>query len=813
MRRAAAIFLASLGVISAADTGVSRAASLKTDAKPSSADVVDLIRARIRQPTLSGTVRSLASVADGLRPLLETAPGGDKPAEVVLPKTARDGTRVTDPVSGVSVRFTLREARSSPAQVEEGLVIYRDALGAGQHLLHIVSKAGTEDLVALDRPVTLKYDVDLSGVAGLRLIAETLEFLDQGGAPRLRISPPWSVDLRGARAPAHLSVESCTVSDDPRPPWGQAPTPPGASRCVISVTPDPSQQGPIVIDPTWQTAGNMAVKRFRHALVLLSTGRALAIGGQDANGVVLSSAELFDPGTRTWAATGSMKTQRTRVPPIILPSGQPLATGGEFSNTPASSCELYDVALGKWSYGPSMNRHHTYHTATLLESGDVLVAGGSNQNGIPSPDSETYSSSSGWTLTSQPMISSREFHTATLLASGQVLAAGGNAPGEVATAESYDPGSRLWTPAGSMHHKRAEHVAGLLSDGGVVVLGGRTSAGGALAFAEVYSPSVSSWQELPAYPMGSYLPAAQTIGNGCFLVSGGFSSLGFSTSTNAVRAFDPKSVAWQDVGSMNVARGSHAMAVLADGSLLVSGGNDLNGGGTVGAETLALSPVNASCMSNCECASGLCQSGKCCQGVLQDGAACSSACECVSGNCVDGVCCDGACKSPCVACSAKAKGQGADGKCSAVAAGHDFRGDCSAEDPSTCGTTGVCDGNGACAKYPNKSECSPAVCRGHQLIASECNNAQCAETPTDCSPYACAGEPPACGSSCKSIQDCADGFVCTSEHECIPSPTNPALAPFGCCGIPGRGSEEPWYWALLPAAAAVALARRRSRRA
>jgi MYXO-CTERM domain-containing protein len=39
------------------------------------------------------------------------------------------------------------------------------------------------------------------------------------------------------------------------------------------------------------------------------------------------------------------------------------------------------------------------------------------------------------------------------------------------------------------------------------------------------------------------------------------------------------------------------------------------------------------------------------------------------------------------------------------------------------------------------------------------------------------------------------------------------LAPFGCCGIPGRGSEKPWYWALLPAAAAVALARRRSRRA
>jgi hypothetical protein len=38
--------------------------------------------------------------------------------------------------------------------------------------------------------------VEVSRVAGLRLVSNVLEFLDEGGAPRLRIAPPFVVDAR-----------------------------------------------------------------------------------------------------------------------------------------------------------------------------------------------------------------------------------------------------------------------------------------------------------------------------------------------------------------------------------------------------------------------------------------------------------------------------------------------------------------------------------------------------------------------------------------------------------------------------------------
>jgi hypothetical protein len=59
------------------------------------------------------------------------------------------------------------------------------------------------------------------------------------------------------------------------------------------------------------------------------------------------------------------------------------------------------------------------------------------------------------------MITARESHSATLSANGTVLIAGGqDAGGPLALAEIYDPVTKLWSPAASMNHARANHTAG-----------------------------------------------------------------------------------------------------------------------------------------------------------------------------------------------------------------------------------------------------------------------------------------------------------------------------------------------------------------
>jgi cysteine-rich repeat protein len=98
------------------------------------------------------------------------------------------------------------------------------------------------------------------------------------------------------------------------------------------------------------------------------------------------------------------------------------------------------------------------------------------------------------------------------------------------------------------------------------------------------------------------------------------------------------------------------------------------------------------------------------------GAACSTNEGCATGFCVDGVCCNTACTGTCQSCSVA----GSVGTCSPAPLDTDPDNECAAADPNTCGTTGFCDGAGACQVYaantPTPSQttgdCQVNVCTG-----------------------------------------------------------------------------------------------------
>ena len=105
-----------------------------------------------------------------------------------------------------------------------------------------------------------------------------------------------------------------------------------------------------------------------------------------------------------------------------------------------------------------------------------------------------------------PRLSGRTGHTATLLPDGTVLVAGGQPCGKddayLATAERYDPATGAWSAAGSMADPREGHTAALLSDGTVLVAGGRNlSDGSGVAYtinsAELYLPAGRAGRAAP----------------------------------------------------------------------------------------------------------------------------------------------------------------------------------------------------------------------------------------------------------------------------------------------------------------------------
>src|SRR5436190_1558909 len=120
---------------------------------------------------------------------------------------------------------------------------------------------------------------------------------------------------------------------------------------------------------TWKVTGDLVTARYLHTATLLPNGQVLVAGGDGGGGVILASAELYDPATRVWTARGRMATGRFAAPGMLLPKGQVLVAGGANDVGPVASAELYDPATGVWTATGSMAVKHYLHTATLLPNG------------------------------------------------------------------------------------------------------------------------------------------------------------------------------------------------------------------------------------------------------------------------------------------------------------------------------------------------------------------------------------------------------------------------------------------------------------
>ena len=144
------------------------------------------------------------------------------------------------------------------------------------------------------------------------------------------------------------------------------------------------------------------------------------------------------------------------------------------------------------------------------------------------------------------------------------------------------------------------------------------------------------------------------------------------------------------------------------------------------------------------------------------GAACACAGECAAGFCVDGVCCEEACVGGCRSCTPASKG-----RCVFTpSGGKDDRNQCAAQPASTCNTTGLCDGQGGCAKHPQGAVCADALdCEGTRYPGpARCDGkGTCAAAvQIECSPFLCSAR--ACLTRCNAAKDCASGLTCINGN-------------------------------------------------
>jgi Galactose oxidase, central domain/Kelch motif len=277
-------------------------------------------------------------------------------------------------------------------------------------------------------------------------------------------------------------------------------------------------------------------------------GELVLFGGRDRN-----DTWTFDGQTWSPAASGAIAT----------PSPSPAPSSGT-----------------GWSQLPPLATGRIDHTATRLLDGRVLVVGGGLESETATQASaELFDPKTNRWSFAATMASPRQRHTATLLPDGRVLVVGGLGPGR-GTAELYDPATNSWSPAGTLVQARANHQAVLLPDGTVLVVGGRQP-GKPLSDAEIFSPKTLTWTAVAPLSVARDRPVAVLLRNGKVLVTGGVATdvggqldaaVLFGNPLASTELYDPVRKTWSPGAPMTIGRVGHAMAVLADGSVLVVGG-------------------------------------------------------------------------------------------------------------------------------------------------------------------------------------------------------------------------------------------------
>ena len=290
--------------------------------------------------------------------------------------------------------------------------------------------------------------------------------------------------------------------------------------------------------------------------------------------VPLTAPALVSPGTSvtgtlsvpsqlSFAGLASMSDRRWRHNATRLPDGRVMFAGGSIDeyNWKLRSIEIYDPSTYLVAKQHSLTASDVGDQAVLLDDGSVLLLGSYN--------TQLYQVLTDKIRPSGHFVTERSGYSVVPLTDGRVLVAGGkdSNSSEMSSAELYDPASGLFQTAGSMRTPRSGHTATLLDNEKVLIAGGYRSGAGYLKSAELYDPvtGVSASTGGLSYARSGH--TATRLSDGRVLMVGGS---GDGSATGEV--YDPTTGTFtQASSSLYISRAAHTATLLADGRVLICG--------------------------------------------------------------------------------------------------------------------------------------------------------------------------------------------------------------------------------------------------
>jgi hypothetical protein len=319
--------------------------------------------------------------------------------------------------------------------------------------------------------------------------------------------------------------------------------------------------------------------------VLLHTGKVLMFQGQF---VSTGTPAVWDP------ASGSV----TQVPNTFynlfcaghaqLADGRVLVMGGyDSSSLGAPNANIFDPVTATWSAVPNMAYRRWYPSGTTLPDGRILVTSGAQScltclADIP----EIYNPiTNKWTSMTSARLGVPYYPFMYVLPNGKVVDAGANE--ETVATSTLDPATGTWTmvdPNVVDGHSSAMYLPGKILKTGTAADSGTMGNAASTAYVIDMNQATPAWRQVASMAYPRAFQNTTILADGSVLVTGGGTTLDGHDGSKAVlqaELWSPATETWQILAKAQVPRLYHSTALLLpDGRVFSAGGG--NDTGTLG---------------------------------------------------------------------------------------------------------------------------------------------------------------------------------------------------------------------------------------